>query len=900
MKFLKFRLIFSFDSKKKLFLEVKIFFNQDEISPALSQLMQFLYQHENALPPDDVDLAYSLSKVLKKVDIDGRVTYAIREDEDMAFFFQKMMDKNSYVEYKQQGKFLPLKFESPLPLTISVRKQGRNITCTLLERQLVRAAPLSFLILNSGTALLCFCEGYVHSITQDFANWINKLLEKEHLVFHQDQIAYLAQQFYRPYRHLVNWYEAVSLDDWIPKERTPTAYLRLNYENKILTPQLLFQYNKQLIDSSTEEIQIQDIDTGVHFLRQPDMEQIYQDDLIALFQEKDLPFLLQEPADMSRFLTEIIPLLTERGWIIESQLPEFLVHSEPITLTFTMHAGSSQDWFEFEPNCDVLGQKMSLQELAALMIKEKGYIKLKKGYARLSEDSKKQLSMLSKLGAFQQNKQFHTREILPFLWSSNTVGGNLDAEKMIFQIKNLQDFASLTLPSSFKGELRDYQWIGVKWMSFLYHNRLGGILADDMGLGKTVQTIAFVSTLENRQNPVLVLGPTNVIYNWQKEIEKFLPSSKVLVYAGHQREGLRSKIASSDFVITSFGILKNDLAIFQEKQFSILLIDEAQAIKNAETQNAKAVKQLQADFKLVMTGTPIENSLSDLWNLFDTIMPNFLGTSRDFDASILQLDSLKEKIKPFVLRREKKEVLTSLPEKTEIILDCPLSDAQMSLYQTVLDAAKRGIQQSSGGKQKLNILAALLKLRQVCTHPQLLKELNKHDDIPSAKFELVKEKILELTSENHKLVVFSQFTGMLDILQTWLQSEKILLERIDGQVTGKARSEAVDRFQQYQGSMVFLISLKAGGVGITLTEADYVLHLDPWWNPAIENQATDRVHRMGQKNKVFVYKFIAKGTVEEKIQLLQKEKKELLGRLIDLDHDLDEKLDIDQLKEIFL
>ena len=302
-----------------------------------------------------------------------------------------------------------------------------------------------------------------------------------------------------------------------------------------------------------------------------------------------------------------------------------------------------------------------------------------------------------------------------------------------------------------------------------------------------------------------------------------------------------------------------------------------------------------------MTGTPIENYIQDLWNIFDFVMPNYLGKSSQFENDIKdgRKEQVKTRIKPFILRREKREVLDSLPEKTEIIIKCDMSAAQEKLYKTVLDAAKKGIKNIKGKSERLNVLTALLKLRQVCIHPKLLKELN-GSDIESSKFELAKEKISELIDEGHKIVMFSQFTEMLDIMNTWTKQSNFYTERIDGTVSAKNRIEAVDRFQTSDEAGIFLISLKAGGVGLNLTAADYVIHLDPWWNPAIESQATDRVHRMGQQNKVFVYKLITSGTIEEKIQDLQESKKQLLSEIIDIDSAEEKALNFDEIKNLLL
>ncbi len=685
---------------------------------------------------------------------------------------------------------------------------------------------------------------------------------------------------------------------FIPQDTPPEPLLKITYEAPILTPMLLFKYKNEIIPPDFKGKEVINKSNGKKMNRLMDMENIFQNDLITLFNEMDLPFMLQNPGDIAKFLDKVVPILKDRGWLIDSNVTNFTVEKKPVDLSFNI--SSSNNLFYFEPNCSINGSPHSLQEIAALMVQNQGYIKTQKGFVQLSNQSQKELKTLVSLNAFRTGQTFSKSEVLPLITSTNVAGTNADVKTLIDRIDNMKNLSQFQISNEFRGQLRDYQQFGVNWMFMLSQIGLGGILADDMGLGKTVQTLALSTRLLGKK-PILVIGPTNVIYNWSKEIKTFLPQKSSLIYTGPTRHSKLNQFNKVDFIITSFGVLKNDVSELSQFHYKGLFVDEAQYIKNSKTQISKAIKCLNSDFKLVMTGTPIENQLQDLWNLFDFIMPNYLGTQRSFDTDISQSRQhiIKTKIKPFVLRREKREVLNSLPEKTEIIIKCPLSEEQMTLYKTVLDATRKGISSASGKKNKLGILAALLKLRQVCIHPGLLKEVNSQA-IPSAKFEIVKEKIIELMNENHKVVMFSQFTGMLDIIQKWVMQESFYLERIDGTITGKARQDAIERFQSHQGSGIFIISLKAGGVGINLTSADYVMHLDPWWNPAIESQATDRVHRMGQKNKVFVYKFIAEGTIEEKIQELQSQKKQLITQIIDIDNLEEKTINLDEIKSLVL
>ncbi|NDC83770.1 DEAD/DEAH box helicase, partial [bacterium] len=611
-----------------------------------------------------------------------------------------------------------------------------------------------------------------------------------------------------------------------------------------------------------------------------DLEGIFQTDLIELFTENGIPLALTSPGDIAKFFDVIVPALNERRWTIRSRAPEFNVNPVAHELNFSL-SGSASDWFYFEPNCQIDGENFSLQEIARLIVDNQGYVETKNGFVRISDQSQKELRLLSDNGALRVGKKFNRADILPLIAATSVTGTGDESGSLVDRLKKLHSVGHTAPSATFKGELRDYQQYGVNWMYFLYQAGLGGVLADDMGLGKTVQTIAFSTRVESKA-PVLIVGPTNVVYNWLQELKQFVPSETVMVYAGSNRDALVPQMLTRRYVITSYGVLKNDIEFLKQIPFSIIIADEAQALKNPTTQVSKAIKQLNGEFRLALSGTPVENHLMDLWNLFDFVMPDFLGSKKEFDIQIKDeaTEKIRLKIKPFVLRREKREVLDSLPEKTEILIKCPLTDGQIKLYRTILEAAKKGIRNSLGKTQKLNVLTSLLKLRQVCTHPQLLSEMS-HLSIESAKFEIAKEKIAELVDEGHKVVLFSQFTQMLDIFENWTRSEGLYTERIDGSVTGKNRQDAVMRFQESVQAGVFLISLKAGGVGINLTSADYVIHIDPWWNPAIESQATDRVHRMGQKNKVFVYKLIAEGTIEEKIAELQEQKRELLASVID-------------------
>lgn len=889
---------FVFDATQQLFLVLNVNYDGKKIPLSMAAYMQFMFEHESLFTEKEQRFCFTLIKCIKKWDHQGVLLYAIVNDYDMGLFFIKAHENDIALQWKYRDEIKAIHFNYPLPLTVTISQKGRGICCDLMNRHGWLEDPLWFLIFEVEGQRICFSRGYVNTNLQgDLELFLNRFCDEKQVVINDDHSVMLFfKNIYTRFKTHLLWKVQVDFLSLMPKETVPVPYLKLDYHHNVMTPTLCFQYDHEVIAPDYPDELVLDKKTGKKHQRLYDMEAIYQQDLMVLFNELKLPFMLDTPGDIARFLDKLAPKLESRGWKIESNMPDFKVLEDSVELTFNLNS-SEKNWFYFEPNCDVLGQHMSLQEIGALMVQNNGYLKTKKGFVKLANKSQKQLKQLTSLGAFKVGSQFSVAEVLPMVAISQVKGYSKDAKELVHSIENWS-CNSLKIGQDFEGKLRDYQSFGVNWMGFLAKSGLGGVLADDMGLGKTVQTLALTTQLEGT-TPVLVLGPTNVIYNWKSEVKKFLPNKKVLVYAGASRKKSLKKLMSYDFVVTSFGVLKNDIDLFSGFQFKACFVDEAQYIKNPRTQISQAVKRVKTSFRLAMTGTPVENHLLDLWNLFDFVMPNYLGTQKKFEYEIGEgiSDALKNKLKPFILRREKREVLDSLPEKTEIILKCPLTEQQQLLYQTILKATQEGIKNESGKNQRMHILTSLLKLRQVCTHPSLLKELQTKN-IPSAKFELMTDKLKLLIEEKHKAVVFSQFTSMLDILQEWLDEHHIHYERIDGSVTGVARQAAVDRFQNSKEPTVFLLSLKAGGVGINLTAADYVFHMDPWWNPAVESQATDRVHRMGQTQKVVVYKCIAEGTIEEKIQQLQEEKKALLSQLVDVDNLTERTIDVEEIKSL--
>jgi superfamily II DNA or RNA helicase len=472
----------------------------------------------------------------------------------------------------------------------------------------------------------------------------------------------------------------------------------------------------------------------------------------------------------------------------------------------------------------------------------------------------------------------------------------------------------LSVPSNVVAELRPYQERGFQWLWFLYSYGLNGILADDMGLGKTLQALVAIQQARNKHGafPSIIVCPTTLVRNWQNEIKRFTPELTVIDLTGSDRYDQYPQIKDADVVITSYAILRRDINAIKDYPFRFAILDESQQIKNMASQTAQAAKMLQSQHRIALSGTPIENRLSELWSIFDFLMPGFLEDFDDFRRRYIQpieergsLDAghrLKKQVSPFILRRMKRDVLKDLPPKMEQVLFCDLTDNQRQLYLDVLEKAREELIEEAiakGGKiNQQHVFAALTKLRQVCNHSALIGPELSGGLHESGKFEMLKE-LLETGIENgHRILLFSQFVKMLKIAESWLKQKGIRYEILTGQTKTEDRQTRVDRFNKDESIKIFLVSLKAGGTGLNLTGADMVVHYDPWWNPAAEDQATDRVHRIGQTKSVFVYRLIARSTVEERIMQLKSQKRDLVDSVISADRSISKKISLDDLKDI--
>ena len=510
------------------------------------------------------------------------------------------------------------------------------------------------------------------------------------------------------------------------------------------------------------------------------------------------------------------------------------------------------------------------------------------------------------IGRYHANALNH----IPFV---NTWSGGKKIQSLAKKLGNFKGIKTIKSPRGLNAELRDYQQQGLNWLGFLQEYGFGGILADDMGLGKTVQALAMMQVLFNRnkiEQPMLVVCPTSLVGNWRSEAKKFAPKLKVLVLHGPKRHELFDSISEYHLIITTYPLIHRDIELHKLQKWFWVILDEAQVIKNPKAKMPQAIKELKSKHRLCMTGTPIENHLGELWSLFDFLMPGFLNNHKSFNdlyrnpiegGDVYAQNWLNERIKPFLLRRTKDAVATELPAKTEIIQHLEMPSDQRKLYESIRVTMEKRVRQllkeKGIAKSQIEFLDALLKLRQACCHPKLVKLDEAKKVKNSAKLQFILDVLPEMLEEGRRVLIFSQFAQMLGIIETELNKHKIKTAKLTGQT--KKREEEIAKFTNDEVG-VFLISLKAGGVGLNLTQADTVIHFDPWWNPAAENQATDRAYRIGQDKPVFVYKLVTQDSIEERVLELQKKKQAMADAVYEGKADAKfNKMDSNQLLGLF-
>jgi superfamily II DNA or RNA helicase len=578
---------------------------------------------------------------------------------------------------------------------------------------------------------------------------------------------------------------------------------------------------------------------------------------------------------------------------------------------------SNTDWFDVEASITFGDSTINTEDLKKRFSPGSEYIELSDGTKGvIPEEWLAKLEKLFRHGEVKDGKLTVSKKMFSLV---DELFEQLEDEETIAFIEekkekllNFNGLKSYSLPRGVKAKLRHYQEDGFQWLCFLDEFNWGGILADDMGLGKTLQILTFLKHLKTKNKTTnLVVVPTSLLFNWQNEIEKFTPSLKAHFYYGPQREKDTAIFDKYDLVITTYGHMLSDIVILKDYAFNYAILDESQAIKNPTSKRFKAARLLQANNRIAMTGTPIENNTFDLFAQLSFLNPGFLGSAAGFKKDFAKaIDSernqekaadLQRLIKPFVLRRTKEQVATELPDKTEEILYCEMDKPQRKIYDAYRNKYRsqltEKIEADGLNKSRFTVLEGLTKLRQICDSPHILPGDEKYNG-ESVKIDLLVEHIKEKTG-NHKILIFSQFVKMLKQIESKISAEGISYEYLDGKSNSKQRKASVENFQTNEDCRVFLISLKAGGTGLNLMAADYVYIVDPWWNPAVENQAIDRCYRIGQKKNVIAYRLICKNTIEEKIVELQQKKKSVAGDIVTTDENVLKKLDKDDLIGLF-
>ncbi|GAA0450021.1 DEAD/DEAH box helicase [Alkalibacillus silvisoli] len=669
------------------------------------------------------------------------------------------------------------------------------------------------------------------------------------------------------------------------------AKMHLDREDERLTATVHYKYDDIIIDPMQSDSN-QTQDSEKILIRDVSKEsQVMNVIEHASFKFNGQELYLDDEENIFTFLYEVLPQLEEQMDIYLTQSVKSMLLDNLDYPSVNVELDSGENFLEIDFDLGDIDQS-EISQIIQSVIEKKRYYRLPNGaFVPLEDESFTQMSHLFnelRLNSSDLNEGSLQLPAYRGLQIDEISQGlktkyNHAFEQLIKDIKNPETFEA-PIPKSLKADLREYQKVGFQWMKSLSRYHFGGILADDMGLGKTLQSIAFLlSEKENNPDldkPAIIVAPASLVYNWQAEFEKFAPTMMVKVIHGsvYEREMLLKEVDEFDVIITSYPLVRQDVEQYGFLQFSTLILDEAQAIKNNLTKQSKAVRAIRASKRFALSGTPIENSLDELWSIFDVILPGFFPVKKEFRN--LPEDQISRMSRPFILRRIKQDVLTELPDKIETVQHSELTTNQKQLYLGYLEKiqgeAVNALSTEGFQKNRMKILAGLTRLRQLCCHPSLFIE---DYDGESGKLNQLLEMVETSRENGQRMLIFSQFSSMLQIIHDKLSETGKDVFYLDGQTPSKERVEMVNRFNEGEKD-IFLISLKAGGTGLNLTGADTVILYDLWWNPAVEEQAAGRAHRMGQQNVVQVFRLITKGTIEEKIHSLQQRKRELIENII--------------------
>ncbi len=735
--------------------------------------------------------------------------------------------------------------------------------------------------------------------------WISLLRRERPILLGKKKDAWLKELLALPYLPHLDLPQEMGFE-YIAPQPHPILRVRSNanhWGSFYLTADLLFDYDGRITPAEAPGAAVADPGGNRRILRDPAVEQAAQTRIFdAGFRRRQTPNGRSHWEIAPPLLPEAARKLIEEGWQIESEGKPFRKPGN-----FKIEVRSGIDWFELYGEVDFGEVRADLPELLAALRRGDKVVRLGDGsYGMLPEEWLSRYGRLAGLGKAEGDhlrfKRCQVGLLDALLASQPEATCDELFSRARAELRNFECVQPSDPPPGFRGELRAYQRDGLGWFEFLRHFGFGGCLADDMGLGKTVQVLALLEgrRLLRRQfsaacpRPSLVVVPKSLVFNWLNEAGRFTPQLKILDHTGADRTREIEHFAEYDVILTTYGTLRRDAVHFKDARFDYLILDESQAIKNSDTESAKAARLLHGDYRLALSGTPIENHLGELWSLFEFLNPGMLGSASVFRLSERELanpDAEARKLiagalRPFILRRTKEQVAADLPPKTEQTLYCELEGPQRRLYNELRDhyrnALLGAIERDGLSRSKIQVLEALLRLRQAACHPGLIDSARTSES--SAKLDMLLPQLDEVLDEGHKVLVFSQFTSMLAILRARLDQGNLPYEYLDGQT--RNREQPVERFQNDPGCKLFLISMKAGGLGLNLTAAEYVFLLDPWWNPAVEAQAIDRAHRIGQTRHVFAYRIIAKDTVEEKVLELQNTKRDLADAIISEDNSL--------------
>ncbi|MBP87086.1 MAG: helicase SNF2 [Planctomycetaceae bacterium] len=773
--------------------------------------------------------------------------------------------------------------------------------------------PLDDAVLVLGDGLVVFRDSVARFSGNEAARWLKALRRNPSIdVPYDDRDTFLPWLWQTPNLPDIDWPENLQVEQQTlaPQGRLVLKSERRSHQVKHLFGEVAFVYGETIVALHDDRLGWYDAKHERAIRRDRDAERMLLEQLskVGARPRRTNSYFDSDVQFHRKHFVRIVRELTSAGWLIES-------HGQRIRQpgAFNLSVSTNVDWFELDGQVDFEGVTASLPKLLAALRSGDTFIRLDDGsQGMLPEDWLDKYGALARLAKSEgESLRFTSSQALlldALLAEQDDV--QLDSGFLTFRDK-LSEFDGINPvqdPRGFRGELREYQREGLGWLHFLRDFRFGGCLADDMGLGKTVQVLALLQTRrlakQKRHKPSLVIVPKSLIFNWIEEATRFTPNLRVRDFTGLDRGKQLERLDECDILLTTYGTLRRDIVRLKDIDFDYAILDESQAIKNRNSQAAKACRLLKANQRLAMTGTPVENHLGELWSLFEFLNPGMLGQTGAFEALAKtrqdgddgQVALLARAIRPFILRRTKAEVLSELPEKTEQTLYCELPPEERKEYDELRDYYRvqlaTKVEEFGLNKSKIHVLEALLRLRQAACHPGLLDKSKQME--PSAKLEALLEHLDEVQAERHKALVFSQFTSLLAIVRKHLDEREVTYEYLDGKT--RKRGEKVKRFQEDPDCPLFLISLKAGGHGLNLTAADYVFILDPWWNPAVEAQAIDRAHRIGQTRHVFAYRLIARNTVEEKIVELQKSKRDLADAIITGNDSLIRRLTADDLQ----